>query len=137
MRLHFTRIGERHVQKAKRKPAGLTPGQIVVADWRGDALPKEPNKRRPAVVVEETDLFAPGYPNVILVPITEDEDLAIPDLSVVIEPTNENGCSKRCVVVSHLVTTTSKARIKPTTSWITSEELAEVRQQIAMAIGLT
>jgi hypothetical protein len=25
-------------------------GQIVLVDWR-DALPKEPNKRRPAVVV--------------------------------------------------------------------------------------
>ena len=26
-------------------------GDIVLADWR-DALPKEPNKRRPAIVVE-------------------------------------------------------------------------------------
>ncbi len=87
-------------------------------------------------VVEETDLFAPGYPNVILVPVTEDEDLAISDLSVVIEPINESGCSKRCVVVSHLMATTSKALIEPTTSRITPEELAEVRQQIAMTTGL-
>jgi hypothetical protein len=35
-------------------------GQIVVVDWRGDALPKEPNKRRPAVVVEDAGLFAPA-----------------------------------------------------------------------------
>jgi mRNA interferase MazF len=26
----------------------FTTGDIVLADWRGDALPKEPNKRRPA-----------------------------------------------------------------------------------------
>ena len=46
-------------------------GQIALADWRG-ALPKEPNKRRPAVVVEDDGLFAPGYPNTILVPLTDD-----------------------------------------------------------------
>jgi hypothetical protein len=26
----------------------FTAGDIVLADWRGDALPKKPNKRRPA-----------------------------------------------------------------------------------------
>lgn len=72
----------------------LRAGQIVLADWRGDALPTEPNKRRPAVVVEDDGLFAPGYPNVILVPLTEDVTLAIPDLSVAITPTAENGCVK-------------------------------------------
>ena len=33
--------------------AGFSGGQIVIADWR-DALPKEPNKLRPAVVVEDS-----------------------------------------------------------------------------------
>ena len=47
--------------------AGFSGGQIVIADWR-DALPKEPNKLRPAVVVEDETLFDPAYPNVILVP---------------------------------------------------------------------
>ncbi len=75
-------------------PLALRAGQIVLADWRGDALPKEPNKRRPAVVVEDDGLFAPSYPNAILVPLTEDPALAIPDLSVAIPPTAENGCSK-------------------------------------------
>ncbi len=42
-------------------------GQIVVADWR-DALPKEANKLRPSVVIEDSELFSPVYPNVILVP---------------------------------------------------------------------
>jgi len=66
--------------------AGFSGGQIVVADWR-DGLPKEPNKLRPAVVVEDETLFDPAYPNVILVPLTEDQRLAIPDLSVAIDPT--------------------------------------------------
>jgi len=113
----------------------LRAGQIVLADWRGDALPKEPNKLRPAVVVEDDGLFAPNYPNAILVPLTEDATLAIADLSVPIEPTAENGCSKPCPAVSHLVTATSKARIRTTQSQVTPDQLVLIRRQIALAIG--
>jgi hypothetical protein len=67
--------------------------QIVLADWRGDVLPKEPNKLRPAVV-EDDGLFASNYPIVILVPLIEDATLAIADLSVPTEPTVENECIK-------------------------------------------
>jgi mRNA-degrading endonuclease toxin of MazEF toxin-antitoxin module len=121
---------------AENAPLVLHAGQIVLADWRGDALAKEPNQRRPAVVVEEDGLFAPAYPNAILVPLTEDVALAIPDLSVAIEPSAENGCSKPCWVVSHLVATTSKARLRATPSRITREQLAAVRRQIGLAIGV-
>nr|WP_294519631.1 type II toxin-antitoxin system PemK/MazF family toxin [uncultured Rhodopila sp.] len=113
----------------------LRAGQIVMADWRGEALPKEPNKLRPAVVVEDDGLFAPNYPNVILVPLTEDATLVIADLSVQIEPTAEDGCSKPCLAVSHLVTATSKARIRATASRVTPAQLAQIRRQIALAIG--
>jgi hypothetical protein len=51
--------------------AEFASGQIVIADWR-DALPKKANKLRPSVVIEDADLFSPVYPNVILVPLTED-----------------------------------------------------------------
>jgi mRNA-degrading endonuclease toxin of MazEF toxin-antitoxin module len=121
---------------ADAAPLVLHAGQIVLADWRGDAMPREPNKRRPAVVVEEEGLFAPAYPNAILVPLTEDEALAIPDLSVALTPTAENGCSKPCWAVSHLVATTSKARLRVTSSHITGDQLAAIRRQIALAIGL-
>jgi mRNA-degrading endonuclease toxin of MazEF toxin-antitoxin module len=110
-------------------------GQIVIADWR-DALPKEPNKRRPAIIVEDTDLFGPNYPNVILVPLTEEASFAIAELSVVIDPTPQNGCSKRCFAIAASVTTSSTTRVKPTSSHILPEQLAEIRQKIAMAIGL-
>ncbi len=79
--------------------------------WRGDARPKEPNKLRPAFVVEDDGLFAPAYPDVILVPLTEDVGRVIPDLAVIIPPTPENGCAKPCWAASHLVTATSKARL--------------------------
>ena len=121
---------------AETTPLVLYAGQIVLADWRGDALPKEPNKRRPAVVVEDDGLFAPSYPNAILVPLTEDAALAICDLSVSIKPTAENGCSKPCWAVSHLVATTSKARIQATPSRITPQQLTVIRRQIALAVGI-
>jgi mRNA interferase MazF len=117
-------------------PLVLHAGQIVVVDWRGDAMSKEPNKLRPAVVVEEDGLFAPAYPNAILVPLTEDAALAIPDLSVAIVPSEENGCSKPCWAVSHLVATTSKVRLRATPSRITREQLAAIRRQTALAIGI-
>jgi mRNA-degrading endonuclease toxin of MazEF toxin-antitoxin module len=113
----------------------LRAGQIVLAEWRGDARPKEPNRRRPAVVVEDDELFVPAYPSVILVPLTEDAGLVIPDLAVPISPTAENGCAKSCWAVSHLVATTSKSRLTATTSRVTAEKLAAIRRQIALAVG--
>jgi mRNA-degrading endonuclease toxin of MazEF toxin-antitoxin module len=113
----------------------LTAGQIVIANWR-DALPKEANKLRPAIVVEDDNLFDDAHMSVILVPLTEDSRLAIPDLSVFIDPTSENGCSKPYYAAAHSVTATSVARIKPTASYILPEQLTEIRQKIAIAIGL-
>jgi mRNA interferase MazF len=113
----------------------FSPGQIVIADWR-DALPKEPNKMRPAIVVEDTELFGPSYPNVILVPLTEDRRLAMPDVSLAIDPSPENGCTKRCYAIAHSVITTSKRRVTATDSRISREQLEIIRRQIALAIGL-
>jgi mRNA interferase MazF len=115
--------------------ARLDPGQIVLADWR-DALPREPNKLRPAIVVEDSELFDPDYPNVILVPISEDRSFAAPTLTVAIDPTPENACTKRCYALSQCVTTNSKRRVRPTPSYILPEQLAAIRRQIALAIGL-
>ena len=82
--------------------AAFAPGQIVLVDWR-DALPKGPNKLRPAIVVEDADLFDPGFPNVILVPLSEDHELAPSDLLLPIDPTPENGSRSgvtRCLLIS-------------------------------------
>jgi mRNA interferase MazF len=54
----------------------------------------------------------------------------------VIEPTPENGRTKRCYALSHCVTTSSKRRVRPTPSRILPEQLAAIRQQIALAIGV-
>jgi mRNA-degrading endonuclease toxin of MazEF toxin-antitoxin module len=110
-------------------------GEIVLADWRGDALPKEPNKRRPAVVVEDSGLFAENYPNVILVPLSDDLGLVIRGLAVEISPTAENGCSKLCWAAAHLVAATSKRRVVATGSMVTVTELSAIRRLVAMALG--
>ena len=73
----------------------LAAGAIVLVDWRGGARPKEPNKLRPAIVVEDDGLFSDDYPNIIVVPLTEETELAMPSLSIAIDPTAENGCTKR------------------------------------------
>ena len=115
--------------------AAFEPGQIVIVDWR-DALPKEANRRRPAVVIEDSDLFGRSYPNVILVPLIEDSSMVLPALSVRIDPTPENGCSKTCFGVSPLVARTSQSRVRATPSRISEEQLANIRRQVAEAIGL-
>jgi mRNA interferase MazF len=114
--------------------AGFAAGQIVLVDWR-DALPKEPNKLRPAIVVEDGELFGPSYPNVILVPLSADREWAPPDLSLIIEPTPENGCPKRCYALSASLASTSKQRVRPTESRILPKQLQAIRRQIAFAIG--
>jgi mRNA-degrading endonuclease toxin of MazEF toxin-antitoxin module len=110
-------------------------GDIVIVDWR-DALPKEANKQRPAVVVEDSALFDDAYPNVILVPLADDPRLAIADLSVPIEPTADNGCTKPCRALAHNVTATSKERCRATGGRVTDGQLAAIRRRIAETIGL-
>ena len=115
--------------------AGFASGQIVLVDWR-DALPKEPNKLRPAIVVEDGELFGPSYPNVILVPLSEDRELSPADLLLAIDPTPENGCTKRCYALSSYLATTSTQRVRATRSRILPEQLEIIRRQIGLAIGL-
>ena len=115
--------------------AAFAPGQIVLVDWR-DALPKEPNKLRPAIVVEDGELFGPSYTNVILVPLSDDSELAPSDLLLPIDPTPENGCTKRCYALSCYLATTSKRRVRSTQSRVLPEQLDAIRRQIALAIGL-
>lgn len=92
---------------------------------------------RPAVVVEDHELFADNYPNVVLVPLADDPRLAIPDLALAIEPTEQNGCSKPCWALSHCVATTSARRLRATESSISETQLAVIRRQIAVALGLS
>jgi mRNA interferase MazF len=111
-------------------------GDIVIVDWRGGALPKEPNNLRPAILVEDETLFAPDYPNVLVVPLSSDAGIAMPSLSVIIDPTPENGCARRCFALAPFVTSVSTRRVRATASRVGPEQLAAIRGRIATTIGV-
>ena len=121
----------------------LKAGQIVTVDWRKDPddpaqdpQPPEPNKLRPAVVVQDTDLFDPAYPTVLVVPMTGDSALAIPDLTVVLQPCRTNGCKKLSYLLPQHLTCVAKTRITSVTqSEITPAELQQLRQLVVLTIG--
>jgi len=111
-------------------------GSIVVVDWRGGALPHEPGKLRPAVVVEDHQLFPDDYPNVLVVPLTRDEGLAHRSFAERIEPTADNGADGTCWALAHHVTSVSLRRVSATGSTVTAGQLASIRERITVAIGI-
>ena len=122
----------------------LKAGQIVAVDWRKDPAdpaqnpePPEPNKLRPAVVVQDTELFDPAYPTVLVVPMTGDSALAIPDLTVVLQPCRTNGCKKLSYLLPQHLTCVAKTRriTSVTQSEITPAELQQLRQLVVLTIG--
>jgi len=121
----------------------LKAGQIVTVDWRKDPEdpeqdphPPEPNKLRPAVVVQDTELLDPSYPTVLVVPMTSDRELVMADLTVVLQPTATNGCKKVSYLVPQNLTCVAKTRIKEVTdSHITPVQLQQIRELIALLIG--
>ena len=121
----------------------LKAGQIVTVGWRKDPrdpaqdpqLP-EPNKVRPVVVVQDTGLFDPTYPTVLVVPITGDLSLEIEALTVVLQPSPSNGCKKVSYLLPQNLTCVSKARITTATgAEITPAELQLLRQLVVLTIG--
>jgi mRNA interferase MazF len=105
--------------------SGLLFEFVAGLDW-------EPNKTRPCIVVEDTELFG-NHANVIVVPLTHDADVA--PLSLAIDPTPENGCPDRCFALSAHVSSLSRTCIvRATSSHITDQQLARIRDQIALCI---
>jgi mRNA-degrading endonuclease toxin of MazEF toxin-antitoxin module len=113
----------------------VKPGRIVMVDLR-DALlgAGEPNKRRPAIIVSSRRFFGTGLPFEIVVPLTGESALAIAGASTVIEPTVENGCTKRSFALGWNVQTVPHARLTETSSYVTEDELGDIRAQIRSAV---
>lgn len=109
---------------------------VVVVDWRGGTLPQEPNRLRPAVVIEDHELFPEQYPNTIVVPLTRDEGLAHRSFAERIQPSLQNGVETMCWALAHHVTSVSLHRVKPTGSRVTDEQLSSIRKRIALAVGI-
>jgi mRNA-degrading endonuclease toxin of MazEF toxin-antitoxin module len=107
----------------------------VLVDWRGGALPVEPTRLRPAVVVEREGLFPEAYPNLLVVPLTRDGGLAYPSFAERIDPTPENGGTETCWALAHHVSSVSMNRVSLTPSRVTSEQLGGIRRRIELAVG--
>ncbi|MBV8086978.1 MAG: type II toxin-antitoxin system PemK/MazF family toxin [Chloroflexi bacterium] len=112
-------------------------GEIVVVDWRGGALPTEPTKIRPCVVVQDESLFADDEPTTIIVPLTTSLASIDPAFALQIEPSVQNGCTATSWALAHHVCVVSLERIIRSPSRVTSAQLAEIRSRIALALGLT
>lgn len=110
-------------------------GAIVVVDWRPGQHP-EPGGLRPGVVVEDSYLF-PHYPTLLVVPCTRDERLAHAALAVRLEPTPENGVSGVSWALAHHVNSVAVRKVRPTSSRVTAQQLGQIRQRIALAVGVT
>jgi mRNA-degrading endonuclease toxin of MazEF toxin-antitoxin module len=110
-------------------------GTIVVVDWRGGALPQEPTRLRPAVVIEDTALFPENYPNMLVVPLTTDDGLAHASFAERIDSTDENGADQTCWALAHHVSSVSLRRVNSTESRITAGQLSSIRNRITVAIG--
>lgn len=111
-------------------------GTIVLVDWRAGAVPHEPSKIRPSVVVEDSELFPDAYPNTLVVPLTRDAALAFPAFAERIEPTLRNGAEAVSWALAHHVTSVSLKRVQTTGSSIAPEQLASLRRRIGLALGL-
>jgi mRNA interferase MazF len=113
-------------------------GSIVLVDWRGGALPREPAGRRPAVVVEDSDLVPDRYPNLLVVPLTRDERFASYGAFVQrIDPSPENGAPEVCWALAHHVTSVSLARVNPTPSVVSARQLRSIRARAVLALGFS
>ena len=114
----------------------IAAGTIVLVDWRSGAVPREPTKVRPAIVVEDHELFPEDYPNTLVVPLTCDEGLAYAAFAQRIDPAPENGADETSWALAHHVTSVSLQRVQPTPSRITSKQLAGIRAHAALALGV-
>ena len=109
----------------------------MLVAWRVGSLPREPTKIRPSIVVEDDELFPDAYPNIIVVPMTRNEDLAYVAFAERIEPSAENGSETTSWALAHHVTAVSMRRVKATPSRITPEQLKGLRRRMALALGLS
>ncbi len=108
----------------------------MIVDWREGALPLEPTKRRPAVVVEDTDRHPASYPNLLVVPLTTQARLGIPSFSERIEPNAENELTAVSWALAHHITSVSLSRVSATSSFVRPDQLAGIRERVVLVLGI-
>lgn len=113
------------------------PGVIVYVDWRDKHFPPEPGKNRPAIVIGDPTILPTSLSVLTVIPLTGEERLALPRLSIRIEPKPENGLIKPSFALAWNIQTVSLQRVTEiTTATITSAEVAVIKRRIAECLAL-
>jgi hypothetical protein len=90
----------------------------------------------PASSSKTAALFAPEFPNIVIVPCTTALTFEVLDLCVQIEPDESNGFDRVDCAIAHDVTTASKARIVKETDYrVSTVHLAQIRAPIGETLG--
>ncbi len=82
-------------------------------------------------------LPVPGLPSDARGAVTNDERLAHADPTVRIDPTPENGMSAVSWALSHHVNSVALRKVQSTASRVTTDQLGQIRQRIALAVSVS
>lgn len=75
----------------------------------GEPYPGEPGAHRPALVLGPPDTFGPGFPFVIVTPLTTTRRGL--SLHIELEPTNENGLDETSYIQCELLRSVNRKRL--------------------------
>lgn len=115
---------------------GPGPGAIVLVDWRDNHISPEPGKRRPAVVIGNPAALA-SLRVLTVVPLTGQARLALPALSIRLEPSPKNGLIKPSFALAWNIQTIAFERISEiTAATITSDEVSALKRLIFEFLNL-
>ncbi len=113
----------------------LAAGAIVLVDWRDKHFPSEPGKTRPAIVIVNSPLLASVGVMTVL-PLSGAPTLALPSLSVCIEPSPTNGMTKPSFALVWSVQTVAMKRVKGTTTFLSVKEIDEIKGALAAFLAV-
>jgi len=114
----------------------MTPGAIVKVNWR-DAKRNttDPNRVRPAVVIGMSGIYVDALATLLVVPMTTDEEMLVPGVTLALPPTPDNGCTKTSYALSWNVQSVAIEGVTPTDARVTDNELEALRAQVARLVG--
>ncbi len=123
-----------HTMPTKRLPAQLSPGDVLLVDWRERRKSAgEANKPRPAVIVGGRELTSHAA-TLLLVPLSTDPAAGFRDFSLAVDGTKGNGLAKRSYALAHVVTGTARSRVFGYLGVIAPDQLATIRALVCAAL---
>lgn len=103
-------------------------GDVILA-----ALPREFGRPRPAVVLQETDVFPPVTSLTVAPLSTHASGL---DIRIVIDPSPANGLRRRSEAMIDKLTTVERERVGPVVGRIAPSDMTQIERALATFLGL-